>query len=84
MRRLVALLVVCVGIGAAAAIGIGADATEATPQEVTLPTPVTRGAMSLEEAIAKRRSVRGFQTQALTEQQIWQALEVMARVMGGI
>ena len=74
MRRLVAPLVVCVVIGAAAVIGIGADAPVAPPQEVTLPTPVTKGTMSLEEAIAKRRSVRGFQTQALTEQQIGQLL----------
>jgi SagB-type dehydrogenase family enzyme len=74
MRRLVALLVVCVAIGTGALIGIGADATEATTQEVTLPAPVTKGTMSLEEAIAKRRSMRGFQTRALTEQQIGQLL----------
>ena len=56
MRRLVALLVVCVAIGTAAAMAIGADAPVATPQEVALPPPVTTGTMSLEEAIAKRRS----------------------------
>jgi hypothetical protein len=74
MRWLVALLVACLVIGTAAVTGIGADAPVATPQEVTLPTPVTKGTMSLEEAIAKRRSVRGFHTQALTDQQIGQLL----------
>ena len=74
MRRLVAVLVVCVAMGTAAVIGIGAEAPAATPQEVTLPASVTKGTMSLEEAIAKRRSVRGFQTEALTEQQIGQLL----------
>jgi len=74
MRRLIALLVVGVAMGMAAVIGIGAEAPVPTPQEVVLPPPVTKGTMSLEEAIAKRRSVRGFQTKALTEQQIGQLL----------
>ena len=74
MKRPVALLVVCVAMGMAAVIVIGAETPVAAPQEITLPAPVTKGTMSVEEAIAKRRSVRGFQTKALAEQQIGQLL----------
>jgi SagB-type dehydrogenase family enzyme len=75
MRRLIALLVACQALlGTAAVIGTRAAAPVTAPQEITLPAPVTKGTMSVEEAIAKRRSVRGFQTKALTEQQMGQLL----------
>ncbi|MFB3879678.1 MAG: SagB/ThcOx family dehydrogenase [Armatimonadota bacterium] len=74
MRRLAWLLVVSVGIGVAGVVGIGAEAPAAAPQEIALPAPATKGTMSLEEAISKRRSVRGFQARALSEQQVGQLL----------
>ena len=74
MKRLMAALAVLAVIGTAVALGIGAEAPPAAPQEIALPAPVTKGAMSLEEAIAKRRSVRGFDSKPLTEQQIGQLL----------
>jgi SagB-type dehydrogenase family enzyme len=74
MKRRVALLVACLAIGRAAVIGLGAETPTAVPQKIALPAPVTKGTVSVEEAIAKRRSVRGFQTKALTEQQIGQLL----------
>jgi SagB-type dehydrogenase family enzyme len=43
-------------------------------KEVQLPAPVTRGTVSLEEAIAKRRSQRIFKDRALTLEQISQLL----------
>ncbi len=74
MNRLVALLVACLALGTAVVIGIGAEAPMVVPQEIALPAPTTHGTMSVEEAIAKQRSVRGFQTKGLTEQQIGQLL----------
>jgi SagB-type dehydrogenase family enzyme len=74
MRQLVALLVISVAIATTAVIAISAEAPPAMPQELALPAPLTKGTMSLEEAIAKRRSVRAFQPQALTDQQIGQLL----------
>ena len=74
MRRLITLLAVCAAMAAGAMVGVGAEAPVAAPQEITLPAPVTKGTMSLDEAIAKRRSVRSFQARALTEQQIGQLL----------
>ena len=46
-----------------------------TVSQVTkLPPPVKKGAMSLEEAIQKRRSVRAYKNQALTKEQVSQIL----------
>jgi SagB-type dehydrogenase family enzyme len=42
------------------------------PEPRPLPAPVSAGSMSLEETIARRRSVREFRDEALTPQQIGQ------------
>ena len=59
--------------GLLAGLGIhlfaGADVVD-----VTLPRPSVKGKMSLEEALAARRSIRSFHTEALTPQQISQLL----------
>ena len=61
------------GLGLLAGLGIhlfaGADAVDGS-----LPAPSVKGKMSLEEALAARRSIRSFQTEDLTQQQISQLL----------
>jgi SagB-type dehydrogenase family enzyme len=44
------------------------------PQEIALPEPRLRGEMSLEEALAQRRSVRSFTEEELTLEEISQLL----------
>lgn len=44
------------------------------PQSIALPTPQLKGAMSLEETLAKRRSVREFSDEPLTMEEIGQLL----------
>jgi SagB-type dehydrogenase family enzyme len=48
--------------------------TMASPAVINLPPPRERGEMSLEEAIARRRSVRTFSDQRLTREQLSQLL----------
>lgn len=43
-------------------------------QEISLPSPNLKGSMSIEEALAKRRSIRSFQDRLLTLNQISQLL----------
>ena len=50
--------------------------TTSSGNVITLPTPQTKGTMSLEEAIARRRSVRNFGSQSLSLSQISQILWV--------
>jgi len=57
---------------AAAWLGGGLIGQNEPPQERALPPPQTRGQVSVEEAIAKRRSVREFSAQALTWEEIGQ------------
>lgn len=45
-----------------------------TQKEITLPAPKTKGAMSLEESILKRRSIRSFSSKELALDQISQLL----------
>jgi len=67
--------VVSLTICVVALIGLGcghpADSSGAVP-EVSLPAPATVGKMSVEEALAKRRSVRRFAAKDLTIEQIGQ------------
>lgn len=56
-------------------LGCGPQAaSQGAPAQVTLPAPVTRGKMSVEEAISKRRSIRQFADRDLTLAQIGQLL----------
>ena len=77
MRRPLPLVVVLLAIAAAIAIGVGEDAPPAAPREVALPAPVTKGTVSLEEALSRRRSVRAYESKALTQQQLGQLLWAM-------
>ncbi len=76
VRRLVLVAVLTLAVPAA---GCGGDndrpapAAE-TPSEVSLPSPATRGEVSLEEAIQARRSVRSFTSRALTREEVSQLL----------
>jgi hypothetical protein len=45
-----------------------------TPQIIVLPTPRLKGTLTLEEALAKRRSVRGFTEEQLSLEEIGQLL----------
>ncbi len=67
--------VVALTICVVALIGLGcghpADSSGVVP-EVSLPAPATVGSMSVEEALAKRRSVRQFAAKDLTIEQIGQ------------
>ncbi len=49
---------------------------------LTLPDPQTEGRMSLEQAIAQRRSLRDFRNEALTPQQISQLLWAAQGITG--
>jgi len=68
-RALLLALLLGVGLGC----GQNAPSEEAGQQgEIALPAPVTAGQVSVEEAIAKRRSVRQFAPQDLTLAQVGQ------------
>ncbi len=68
-------IVVALAQGGAAAPATGTLGAAAAPaQAVALPAPVTKGTMSVEEALATRRSIRAFQGRPLTQQQISQLL----------
>jgi SagB-type dehydrogenase family enzyme len=69
MPRAPTVLLLC-GLAGAPQPGAVPDA----PDTVELPAPETTGAMSLEEAIAGRRSVRAFRADPLSPRQIAQLL----------
>lgn len=67
-------LVACLP-GSVSQPSVPAEAQIATPQSViTLPEPRQQGPLSLEEAIARRRSVRQFMDEPLTQEEIGQLL----------
>lgn len=56
-------------------INISAEGAEMKAQkEIVLPEPKTKGAMSLEESISRRRSIRSFASKELSLEQISQIL----------
>lgn len=57
---------------ACAALAVAAAAVAVSGTAEVLPPPATAGANSLESVLAKRRSVRRFQDEALTTQQVGQ------------
>lgn len=74
MKRLLIMLIAAGAAGLPlAAIG-GATGSAVGPQEITLPAPATAGGMSLNEALLRRRSVRGFDAKPLSQQQLGQLL----------
>ncbi len=52
-------------------------------EAISLPNPMSTGAISLEEAIAKRRSVRRFSARPLTWQQVGQLAWAAQGITGG-
>jgi SagB-type dehydrogenase family enzyme len=75
LRTLLFLTVPLVSLAIAAAVGytqLAAAAEMSQGPEITLPAPSLTGGMSLEEALAKRRSVRSFTEGKLTLDQIGQ------------
>ena len=74
MKRLIALLTVVAAMAVPIAVVGGATAPAAGRQEVTLPAPETKGGMSLNEALSRRRSVRSFDAKTVGQQQLGQLL----------
>jgi SagB-type dehydrogenase family enzyme len=68
--KALALVLLAVGLGAMAT----AQDTQPAAAPVALPAPDTSGGMSLNQALATRRSIRAFSDQALTAQQVGQLL----------
>ncbi len=62
--------------------GGGGDVHKVEDEGMTLPRPATRGAVSLEEALAARRSVREFARVPLTRAQLSQLLWASQGVTG--
>jgi protease I len=69
MKRFIILIVI---IGTVFSIGIAQRRNEQNLQTIQLPAPATRGAVSVEMSIAKRRSVREFAKESLNNTQLGQ------------
>ncbi|CCF82559.1 conserved exported hypothetical protein [Nitrolancea hollandica Lb] len=78
---LLAILLAC----ATPSLGEGGPdkTTTGTGEQVTLPPPSQNGGMSLTEALARRRSVRAFSAQPLTDQQLSQLLWAVQGITDG-
>ncbi len=74
MKRLIAVLIVVAAIAVPIALVVGATGPAAGPEEVVLPAPETTGGMSLNEALSRRRSIRGFEAKPLDQRQLGQLL----------
>ena len=76
--ELITICMLAVGLLMSGTPGCGQTASPAggqaapTSNEIALPPPVTAGGMGLAEAIAKRRSIRQFEPEPLTLQQLSQ------------
>ncbi len=69
------LLAFLVGVAMSSATGFAMVQTRSDSVNIMqLPAPEQKGKMSLEEALARRRSVREFTTKALTERELSQLL----------
>ncbi len=73
--KMLAGAVLAVDLLTSCVAGVG-EQVEASPavEEVSLPAPILKGEMSLEETLALRRSVRSFTDEALTLAEIGQLL----------
>ncbi len=69
MKRLITLFMVMTAMIVPIAMVGGA-----TTQEIMLPAPQTKGGMSLNEALSRRRSIREFDAKPLSQHQIGQLL----------
>jgi len=67
----VSVLAFLVGVAISSAMGISIIQTKASSASILrLPAPEQKAEMSLEEALARRRSVREFTREALTEREL--------------
>lgn len=74
-KALVLSSLVAAGSGLAGTLGCGqtgASQGESEKPEIALPAPKTQGEMSVEEALAKRRSIRQYHKDQLTLEQLGQ------------
>lgn len=74
MYKLAILSVIIFSLGIVSFAIINSKEAMPKNREIQLPKPVTKGGVSLEETITKRRSQRSFQNRALTLEQISQLL----------
>ena len=74
VRRLLLAVVLLAAVACGPATGGTAGPAGGTGDVTPLPTPDTAGEMSLEEALAARRSVREFEARPLTEAELGQLL----------
>jgi SagB-type dehydrogenase family enzyme len=72
--RFLALCVILIGVGCAAESVSSHNAPATDPAIITLPAPRTEGDLSLEAALAQRRSVRSFTEARLTLEETGQLL----------
>ena len=75
VKTLLLPMLVAVAISLPAGLGCGQGTPSGTSpgaEEVVLPPPTTAGEMSVEETLAKRRSIRHFRPQDLTLEQVGQ------------
>jgi SagB-type dehydrogenase family enzyme len=71
----VSLLAFLIAVGMSSAMGAAMIQTKSSSASILrLPAPEQKGKMSLEEALARRRSVREFTREALTERELSQLL----------
>ncbi len=71
---LLATVIVCAGPIERGGTMLRADVLEQRAERLALPSPARSGRMSLEEALARRRSVREFSNKPLSNQQLSQLL----------
>jgi SagB-type dehydrogenase family enzyme len=64
-------------------IALSTEVAMSKTKEIRLPPPKTKSAVSLEEAIAKRHSIRSFSNKDLTEEQISQLLWAAQGITSG-
>ena len=95
-RRIAVLLVVsclvlaCQGTPAATPTGppatpaVAAAMARAAPDQITLPAPRTSGSLSLEETLARRRSVRDYTKEPLSMAEISQLLWACQGIAVGV
>jgi|GEM_PF-244087 len=67
-------ILLCSAAAAFIFIGYAREAVMAQDKEIQLPQPKTTGTVSLEQAIAQRRSIRSFASKDLNQEQISQLL----------
>ena len=82
LNRLAPLAVVVIGFGGGPAGTGRADMRAVERRSVALPAPRERGAISVEEALRGRRSVREFDATALSERELAQLLWAAQGVSG--